>query len=304
MIFLGIPVLLNILKSRKFELRKANLNLDVSDTRDKPISCDNLPSKQMKKLLIISVLTLSIGVLSVYSLLFSGQPIYLRIIATVFSVILAQKLNKYWVVWLIIAFIFPYAIIILSVKGLLFCDTYNFLNEEREYDLIFLYQKGFVRAGATGQTITQIYGDIENIIDKKLKVIIDIGTYFVAKGNFQNMATTTKYSFTLLPYSTEKISINAACINANLPIPGDQDRFDGVKKVPEKVSCFLKEARNSKPMVIQAGIWAITDNYSGDEIKFRLVSRDQYGESHQAVSDLEIIEARRILESLNIPNRL
>ena len=45
------------------------------------------------------------------------------------------------------------------------------------------------------------------------------------------MVTREEHSFTLYPASTERVTIDAACINANLPIPGDQDRFYGVPTV-------------------------------------------------------------------------
>lgn len=99
------------------------------------------------------------------------------------------------------------------------------LEEGKEYDLLFLHGKGFVRARGTGQSITRIHGEIENLIAKKLQVVIKPGTYFVARGNCQNMVTRDEYSVTLYPTSTQQVSIDAACINAHRPIPGDKDRF-------------------------------------------------------------------------------
>ncbi|MCP4396504.1 MAG: hypothetical protein GY801_04200 [bacterium] len=230
--------------------------------------------------------------------------ISIPIAAPLLSVILAHNLNRNRLGWFIVCLIFPYVLIILSGKGLFWNYTYKHLGEEQEYDLLFLYQKGFVRARATGQSITQIYGEVENLIDKTLKVIITPGTYFVAKGNYQNMVTRSEYSFTLHPLSARDVSINATCINANLPIPGKDDRFHGVRKVSKNVSRFLKASQHASSMVIQTGVWALTDNYSGHDIKNHLVTRDRYGNTRQAVSDADIAEARRILDSLGISHRL
>ena len=151
------------------------------------------------------------------------------------------------------------------------------LSESQEYDLLFLHQKGFVRARATGQSITQIYGEVESLIRKTLRVVIKPGTYFVSSGNFQNMVTRSEYSFTLFPCSTKNVSINASCINAGRPIPTEKNRFYGVRRVSDNLARFLDATQNADPMVVQAGVWALTDNYTGYDIRTRLVARDQYG---------------------------
>jgi hypothetical protein len=178
------------------------------------------------------------------------------------------------------------------------------LEEGKEYDLLFLHSRGFVRAKGTGQSITRIYGEIENLIAKRLRVIIKPGTYFVARGNCQNMVTKEEYSVTLYPASSQQVSINAACINANLPIPGEKDRFYGVRRVSDDLSRFLEASKGSDPMTVQAGVWALTDNYSGVDVKNHLILQDQYGNRRQAVTDENIVEARRILKDLGIRSRL
>ena len=167
-----------------------------------------------------------------------------------------------------------------------------------------LYERGFVRARATGQSITTISGEIENLIAKKLRVAIEPGTYFVAQGDSQNMVTRRKYTVTLYPTSTEHVSVDAACINANLPIPGKSDRFYGVRRVSDNLARFLEVSRGADPMTVQAGVWALTDSYSGDDVKNHLYVQDQQGTRRQAVTDEHIIDAKRILRELGIPNRL
>ena len=178
------------------------------------------------------------------------------------------------------------------------------LNEDEEYDLLFLNKKGFVRAKATGQSITDIYADVESLMRKKLRVVIKPGTYFVATGNHQNMVTKREYSFTLYPLDTENIAVGAACINADLPIPEKTDSFYGVKKVSSDLSKFLEASTHEDSMTVQAGVWALTDNYSGNDVKERLVSKDQYGNIYHAVSDYNIEQARSILNKLKIRHNL
>lgn len=178
------------------------------------------------------------------------------------------------------------------------------LKDDKPYDLIYLCKEGFVRAHATGQSITQIYGEIKNLLNKKIMVVIEPGTYFVAKGHYQNMVTREEYSLTLGPNDLHSVSINAACINADRPVPGEKDRFDGVKKVSSELTRFLMASRGCNTMTVQAGVWAITDNYSGSEVINRLFAQDLFGNRRQAVSEADVAEARKILKELGIENRL
>ena len=178
------------------------------------------------------------------------------------------------------------------------------LREDETYDLIFLHERGFVRARGTGQSITEIYGKVENLIRKKLKVVVNPGTYFLSSGSHQNMVTRTEYTFTLWPCSTQHLGIQASCINANRPIPGQSDRFYGVARVSDDLARFLEATQDTDPMVVQAGVWAITDGYSAHDVQTRLVAHDQYGNTRQAVSDAQIAEARRILDRLGINHKL
>lgn len=178
------------------------------------------------------------------------------------------------------------------------------LDENKEYDLVFLHGKGFVKARGAGQSITRIYGEIENLVDKKLQVVIKIGTYFIARGNYQNMVTRETYRIILYPKSTKSVAINAACINANRPIPNEKNQFYGVHRVSDNLARFLEASVNANSMTVQAGVWALTDNYSGINVKNHLVLQDQYGNKRQAVSDQDIEAARKILSNLGIRNRL
>ena len=178
------------------------------------------------------------------------------------------------------------------------------LREDETYDLIFLHERGFVRARATGQSITEIYAKVENLIRKKLKVVVKSSTYFLSSGSHQNMVTRTEYTFTLWPCRTQHLGIQASCINAGRPIPGQNDRFYGVAQVSDDLARFLEATQDTDPMVVQARVWAITDGYSAHDVQTRLVARDQYGNTRQAVSAAQIAEARRILNRLGISHKL
>jgi SLA1 homology domain 1, SHD1 len=172
------------------------------------------------------------------------------------------------------------------------------LDATHEYDIIDLWKYRFVMPRATGQSIKHINADVQNLTDKPLRVVIRPGTYFVSSGVHQNMVSCGYHRFRLQPRSTEHMA--AACINAELAIPADKDRFCGVASVPTDLARFLEAAQNENAMVIQAGVWALTDNYSKEEIQGKLVTRSSYGTSWPAISESEIDRAGQILDELGI----
>jgi hypothetical protein len=177
-------------------------------------------------------------------------------------------------------------------------------------DVIYLNKLGLLFAKGSGQTITEISAKIINRVNQPLHVLIPHGTYFVSIGNHQNMVTRKKYKLTLSPLSTQEINVPASCINANLPIPNESDQFSGVARVSKSAAQFLEASENEDAMVIQAGIWAITDSYSRDQIKSHLRIRRTYIDSTRlsdevpAISDNQIDKAKEILKKLGIPNNL
>ena len=178
------------------------------------------------------------------------------------------------------------------------------LRDDKQYGLIWLHKNGYVRIKGNGQSITQIYPEIENLVNKRIKVVVRTGTYFVSSRGYQNMVTREESAFTLAPYATKSLAIGATCINANLKIPSERNKFHEVARVSDDLIDFLEASGNSDEMVVQAGVWAITDRYTAHQVKMHLVSVDSYGNRRQAVSDDDIAEARRILNKLGIRNRL
>src|SRR6185437_4671139 len=140
-------------------------------------------------------------------------------------------------------------------------------------DIVDLYKKGLISAKGTGQSITDITAEIISRVNVPLKISVVHGTYFVSRGNYQNMVTRRKYQFELRPLSTERIRVPASCINASLPIPNEKDKFNGVSRVSDKVRRFMEAAEREDAMVIQAGVWALTDGYSRERIQRTLRTR-------------------------------
>jgi hypothetical protein len=189
-------------------------------------------------------------------------------------------------------------------------------------DIVLLYKQGLIAAKGTGQSITDIQASVTSRVTIPIKVRIPHGTYFVSSGNHQNMVTRREYELELPPKQTRQISVPAACINANLPVPKDSDKFSGVARVSDNLARFLQAAEGEDAMTIQAGVWAITDRYSRSMIQSHLRVRrfstrmgsmgrmgipSSFGSSSDdgpAVSERQIDRAKGILDKLGIRHRL
>lgn len=177
-------------------------------------------------------------------------------------------------------------------------------------DIVYLYRKGLISAKGSGQSITEITAEISSRVNTPLKVAVAHGTYFVSGGNHQNMVTRRKYEFELSPLGTQRIRVPASCINASLPIPNEKDRFSGVARVSRNLQRFMEAAEGEDAMVIQAGVWALTDGYSRQTIQATLRTRrvsNRYdvfralgSDEGPAISNIQIDRAKAILDSLGI----
>jgi hypothetical protein len=178
------------------------------------------------------------------------------------------------------------------------------LSASTYHDLFFLQQKGFVRAKATGQSITQIHAELESLVNRTLRVVIQPGTYFVSHDSHQNMVARQPVRVTLAAGSRSRIAIDAACINAARAIPNSQASFSGVSRTSDDIARFLEAAGGADAMVVQTGVWALTDAYTADQIKRHLLSRDRLGNVREVVTDAHVRQARQILDDLRIRHHL
>lgn len=178
------------------------------------------------------------------------------------------------------------------------------LVSDRAYDLVLLHDRGFVRARATGQDITQVHAELENMLHVPVRTVVKPGCYFRSTGQHQNMATTRFYEVHLGPGEVRAITIDAACIDADRPIPTSDHGFEGVARVGDDLARFLTASQGSDPMTVQAGVWAISDGMTAYAVQERLVSRGRDGVGRHAIQDRHVEEARRILRRLGVETHL
>jgi hypothetical protein len=146
--------------------------------------------------------------------------------------------------------------------------------------------------------------EIRNRLPQRFQVEIEPGTYFVAAGGHQDMVVIEKYQLDLPPYSSQRVELNVACIRAWRSIPGQSDRFEGVARMSADIVQFLEAGSPRDFCVIQAGVWALSDQFSRTDIQQRLILPDVRGRTVPAIEDAQIDEAARILDGLGIGHGL
>lgn len=178
------------------------------------------------------------------------------------------------------------------------------LDADEYHDIVLLWNLRAVDVAARGRSITEIHVDVTNRLDRQIKILIPHGTYFQSKGQHQNMVTRKEHVFVVDSRGTRYVAVQAACINADRPIPAREDQFRGVKRVPPNVERFLRASDGYPPMVVQAGVWALTDRYSRRQIRERLQTQSRTGAVDAAISEGDVDQAKGLLDRLQIPHSL
>jgi hypothetical protein len=176
------------------------------------------------------------------------------------------------------------------------------------HDLVTLVRRQSIAVSATGRGITHIVVELRNLTFKLYRrVLITPGTCFIASGPHQNMVLYKTRRLYLFRRWRRRIVLRAACMNATRPVPGYGDTFMDVAKADKSLILFLQRARRKNPSIIQAGVWAMTDNYSAHDIAPALattVTSSAEARRQIFISRRRIRAAKRILDKLNIGNRL
>jgi hypothetical protein len=178
------------------------------------------------------------------------------------------------------------------------------LAADKFHNVVDLWKMRVLDVTAKGKSITEIYVDVQNNFDRPLNVCIPAGTYLRARGSHQNMAVRKEIVFTIASGEARFLKVPAVCINGGLPVPGRDDRFRGVSRVSSHVERFLRETPHHPEMVVQAGVWALTDGYDRQQIKDRLVTRSSSGRVVTGISDSDIDGAKAVLGRLGLQTSL
>lgn len=171
-------------------------------------------------------------------------------------------------------------------------------------DVVAAQNAGIIRVVGVGQSITTVQPTFENLTNVEIGLILPIGVYFQSTGDHQNMVAREQRVFSVGRHESHTLYVAASCINANRPIPTENESFSGIEMVAPSVKSFLDNATELEEMAIQCGVWALTDNLTGDEISSRLFVEGPRGNRIPAINDHNIQIAKRVLQDLQLSNSL
>jgi hypothetical protein len=204
-----------------------------------------------------------------------------------------RNLSALLLIFLIIAFLLPggYAMAQQKKPAELSVPTYT-ISEALE--------KGKITVEAEGAGLSEVSVTIKRTTEEKFKVLIPVGTYFVAKGNYQSMVSREKVIADLTVNKKVTVRVPASCANASKEVPRKGDKFDialspqaeDLRKLMEVIA-----KKNPEEVVTQVAVWIVTDNISRDELDSRYVRG--FGGT-PAASDEDVIKAMALVEEAGI----
>lgn len=128
-------------------------------------------------------------------------------------------------------------------------------------NIFTLLAQGRIEARVQGVDITEVEVEVRRRVPRPVTVKIPPGTFFVARGPFQNMVATAAEEVTLGDGRWTSVSVSAACANRTRPIPGPGNGFS-IERSPYQAELLrlIPRVREEEYDVQQAAIWIITDN--------------------------------------------
>lgn len=128
-------------------------------------------------------------------------------------------------------------------------------------NIFTLLSQGRIEARVDGVDITEVEVELRRRVPNPVTVKIPPGTFFVARGSFQNMVATSAEEVTLKDGKWTSVSVSAACANRTRAIPRPGNGFS-IERSPYQAELLrvIPRLREEEYDVQQAAIWIITDN--------------------------------------------
>jgi hypothetical protein len=178
------------------------------------------------------------------------------------------------------------------------------------YTISEALEKGKITVEAEGAGLSVVSVTIKRTTQEKFKVLIPVGTYFVAKGNYQSMVSREKVIADLTVNKKVTVSVPASCANASKEVPEEGDKFDiALSPQAEDLRKLMEVIAKKNPgeVVTQVAVWIVTDNISRDELDSRYRRFRGFapvlpfaGGGEPAASDEDVIKAMALVEEAGI----
>jgi hypothetical protein len=176
------------------------------------------------------------------------------------------------------------------------------------YTITEALKKGKITVEAEGAGLSTVSVTIKKTTQEKFKVLIPVGTYFVAKGNYQSMVSRGKVIADLTVDKEVSEWVPASCANASKEVPRKGDEFDiALSPEAEDLRKLMEVIAKKNPgeVVTQVAVWIVTDDISRDELdsryrRFRGLAPVLPGGGEPAASDEDVIKAMALVEEAGI----
>jgi hypothetical protein len=178
------------------------------------------------------------------------------------------------------------------------------------YTISEALEKGKIAVEAEGAGLSVVSVTIKKTTQEKFKVLIPVGTYFVAKGNYQSMVSRGKVIADLTVNKEFTVSVPASCANASKEVPRKGDKFDiALSPQAEDLRKLMEVIAKKNPgeVVTQVAVWIVTDDISRGTLDSRYRRFRGFapvlpfaGGGEPAASDEDVIKAMALVEEAGI----
>ena len=177
--------------------------------------------------------------------------------------------------------------------------------EVETVNIVEALEKGLIEAEARGAGLEAVNVVVKRKLEKPLKVLVPVGTFFVNLGKAQDMVATKDIVIDLTQRKEASYSVPSASANVDRDVPGSDSKFRiVVAPESEELRKLMEVIAREKPStkVKQVAVWIVTDDITGGKLDSRYVSRPAFlpfGGS-PAASDEDVVRAISLVERAGI----
>jgi len=150
------------------------------------------------------------------------------------------------------------------------------------YNIVDAIKNKKIQVEVRGAGLSKVNVEIKRIANESIQIIIPAGTFFVNRGNAQNMVSTQEVQFTFIKDRMANLKVPASCANAHKDVPDQNSTFDILQtsqsKDLEKLIVNFGKSKfiSNTDIVKQVAIWIVTDNISREYLDKRFVKKETY----------------------------
>ena len=171
------------------------------------------------------------------------------------------------------------------------------------YTITEALEKGKIAVEAEGAGLSAVSVTITRTVEEKFKVLIPVGTYFIAKGDYQDMVSRKGVTVDLSVGKKFTVTVPASCANAYKKVPGGGDKFDiAASPQAEDLRKLMEVIGKKKPgeTITQVAVWIVTNDISRGKLDSRYRRGLNLIISEPAASDEDVINAMALVEEAGI----